>query len=259
MKINDKLIVSDIRMLNKDCFFVRLESEKPLPKISAGQFAMLSIPSSRHFLARPISIAFASEYNCSFIIKIVGNGTKLLSELKAGDVLNVILPLGNNFDITLNNKVNKTGSVILVGGGVGIPPLLKFASELDAQHINYVFIGGGQTKEDIEYFSQFTSKLKGKIVFCTDDGSLGIPGNVIVPVGDEGRGHIYSCGPIPMLRAVAGYAAKNNNAGCSVSLEREMGCGFGVCQGCVVEGTDGIYYRVCVDGPVFDSKLIFKG
>ena len=218
-----------------------------------GQFVSLYSKDRSRLLPRPISICETDSGTGTvrLVYRIAGKGTKEFSALKGGDRIEILGPLGNGFPI----DEYKNKRVLLVGGGIGIPPLLSCADRLDEP----VFVVGYRSEtyllEDI--------KGRGEVHVATEDGSLGTCGNVIDAIkADRVKADvIMSCGPMPMLRALKAYAAEAG-VPCYVSMEERMACGVGVCLGCVC-GTEHVddhshvkNARICKDGPVFDAKEV---
>ena len=218
-----------------------------------GQFVEVRVDgSSSTFLRRPISINFVDHENNEMwlLVAMVGDGTRKLGELKPGDLLNCVLPLGNGFTSHLSPLASHP---LLVGGGVGVAPLLYLGAELQRQGVEPTFLLGGRTKTDLlelELFKKF-----GRVCVTTEDGSLGEKGFVTNhSVLNETFDQIFTCGPTPMMKAVARYA--NEKAiGCEASLENLMACGLGACLCCVEKTTEG-NLCVCKEGPVFNIKRL---
>jgi dihydroorotate dehydrogenase electron transfer subunit len=196
---------------------------------------------------------------CLFVYyKKVGKGTQKMTTLKKGQKLNLIGPLGKGFTLP---PLPSSANIILIGGGVGIVSLYPIAEALKNRKL-FVFIGG-KTQDDILCLEDF-KKFNSKISVSTENGSLGYRGTVVdlfssqrKLFGKNGKYYIYSCGPVAMLKALAGIV-KFKNFICQVSLETRMGCGFGACWGCVVKTNHPRtpYQRVCKEGPVFSLKDI---
>lgn len=215
----------------------------------AGQFVEVYPDNGVNLLSRPISICEINkeEGSLRLVFQIVGKGTKLFSELKQNDEIRLLGPCGNGY--TLGE-----GKSILVGGGIGVPPLLETCKQLKGEKIVVLgFRSGSFLLEEFE-------KLGAKVYIATDDGSVGFKGNVVdlLKAEDIKGDMIYSCGPKIMLKFLSLYA-EENNIPCQVSMEERMACGIGACVGCVVQIKDGdswTYKKVCKDGPVFDSKEV---
>jgi dihydroorotate dehydrogenase electron transfer subunit len=247
------LIVKKNEKLNNQYSLLVLTSAEKLPEMLPGQFAEVRIDnSSSTFLRRPISINFV-DYDLNelwLLIQIVGEGTRKMCELKVGDIINLILPLGNSFSY----PEKKDAKILLVGGGVGIAPLLFWGSELKKKGYKCNFLLGGRSENNLLQLCEF--ERLGNVFTTTEDGSHGEHGFVTQHSLLKGSNfdYIYTCGPTPMMKAVASYSAKTK-ATCEVSLENTMACGFGTCLCCVTDTIEG-HLCVCTDGPVFNiTKL----
>lgn len=248
--IHDFQIISN-RRINKEYFVLSLASENQIPEIKPGQFVQVRVDNAPNtFLRRPISVYDVDyERNILYLlIQIVGEGTMILSKLKSGEILNLVYPLGNSFSLPDGEKA------LLIGGGVGVAPLLLLGRWLKEQNKEPVFLFGFRNSGllvDIDLFNRF-----GKVYIATDDGSTGEKGVVTQHSflrnvsGDIGM--VYTCGPEVMMKAVALWA-ENNDIHCEASLETYMACGIGACLCCAQETVHGISH-VCTDGPVFNSK-----
>lgn len=238
-------IVKENRHLNDDTFLLVLHS-KELPAIKAGQFVNIKIEnSSSTFLRRPISIhdVDKEKHLLYLLVKIAGRGTAKLSALKPGNKLNVILPLGNSF------TQPEQGRCLLVGGGVGIAPLLHLSKELKQKNIETVTLIGVRSKKDIVLEEEYQKYAP--TYYTTEDGTYGEKGYPTQhSILKEHFDHIFCCGPLPMMKAVAQYANKHH-IDCEVSLENTMACGIGACLCCVNETKEG-HKCVCTDGPIFN-------
>ncbi len=230
-----------------------------LPPMRPGQFVEVRVDGSRTtFLRRPISINFV-DYDRNelwLLIHIVGDGTKALAQLKTGDTVNCLFPLGNGFTMPEQCKLDaaaaKPKRILLIGGGVGTAPLLYYGVCLKAAGHEPVFLLGGRRNVDIlqlEHFEKY-----GTVGITTEDGSLGTKGFVTNhPFMSETFDSIATCGPKPMMMAVA-KAAKASGTPLEVSLENKMACGLGACLCCVEKKKDGHNVCVCTEGPVFNSN-----
>lgn len=248
------LSVTNIEWLNERNILLKLTQKQPLPDMKPGQFVEIKVNNSPEtFLRRPISINFVDKKanELWLMIQLVGSGTRKLSELKIGDTVSVMLPLGNGFTIP-----TKKSKLLLVGGGVGVAPLLYFGSELQQLGHEVTFLLGARTKADLLEINEFTKY--GQVLTTTEDGSDGEKGFVTQHsvLAYETFNSIHTCGPTPMMNAVAKYA-EGENIPCEVSLENTMACGIGACLCCVTNTTDG-HKCVCTDGPVFDSKELVR-
>jgi dihydroorotate dehydrogenase electron transfer subunit len=245
LKVGKNIVLGD------DYYLLELDSETHLPEILPGQFVEIAIDHSpKTFLRRPFSVHDVDYSNntISLFIKKLGAGSKKLGEVVPGTKLNIIYPLGNHF--TYKNVSNP----LLVGGGIGIAPMLILARYMKENDIKPVVLIGGRTAKDIlqvDAIGRFA-----EVYITTEDGSLGEKGLVTShSCFDTGQYDIIqTCGPEPMMRAVA-TIAKKKKIPCEVSLENTMACGFGSCLCCVTETTEG-NKCVCTEGPVFNSKKL---
>ena len=246
------LKVKEVERIHQRYVLIKLTHETTLPDMLPGQFVEVRVDGSPStFLRRPISINFVDRENNELwlLVATVGEGTKQLAKLKFGDVLNCVLPLGNGFTPV------KTGEkVLLVGGGVGVAPLLYMGAEMKRQGIEPTFLLGARTANDLLMLPIFN--MFGRAYVTTEDGSMGEKGFVTNHsiLAEEHFDRISTCGPTPMMKAVARYA-RQNNVDCEVSLENLMACGLGACLCCVEKTTEG-NLCVCKDGPVFNIKKL---
>ena len=246
------LKVKEVERIHQRYVLIKLTHETTLPDMLPGQFVEVRVDGSPStFLRRPISINFVDRENNELwlLVATVGEGTKQLAKLKFGDVLNCVLPLGNGFTPA------KTGEkVLLVGGGVGVAPLLYMGAEMKRQGIEPTFLLGARTADDLLMLPIFN--MYGRAYVTTEDGSMGEKGFVTNHsiLSEEHFDRISTCGPTPMMKAVARYA-RQNNVDCEVSLENLMACGLGACLCCVEKTTEG-NLCVCKDGPVFNIKKL---
>lgn len=244
-----KVVRNDI--INPDYFVLYLQCSEPLPSIEPGQFAEVLVTGSpTTYLRRPFSIYDVDYENrvVSILIKSVGDGTKTLLSLSEGDTVNMIYPLGRPFS-------DPEGSdALLIGGGVGIAPMLLLAKSLHSKGCNVDVLIGGRTERDI--IESWVYEPFARVFISTDDGSRGEKGLVtqhsIFHNKELNYNKIYACGPNPMMKAVASLAY-SRNVPCEVSLENLMACGIGACLCCIVETHEG-NKTTCVEGPVFDSR-----
>jgi len=236
------------------------------PEISShshpGQFVNI-LPTSNwsHVMRRPMSIASQGNDEISVIYKVIGDGTSIMADWKTGEMVDIIGPLGNIW------AGYETTFPILIGGGVGIAPIFNLYNLLKEHQIEHILIMGARDKN--EHFLK--QDKRNQIFLSTDDGSMGIAGNVvdalssIFPNGDYPSGcKIFSCGPPMMMESIRNYSLQNGLE-CDLALETIMACGFGICQGCTVEKkaatTDKHSYRnkfvlACMDGPIFNAEKI---
>lgn len=220
-----------------------------------GQF--INIKLDEHFLRRPVSVCDAEPPGIITIIyKVLGQGTAEMTRLAPGAVLDLLTGLGNGYDLSAAGR-----HPLLIGGGVGIPPLYFAAKKLarmeDAEDITVIL--GFNTSDEIYYADEFRA-IGCDVITATADGSAGIKGFVTDAFADpaaSGRGytHFYTCGPEPMLKAVYEKVYKGAGISGQMSFEERMGCGFGACMGCSCRTTAG-YKRICKDGPVLRTEEI---
>lgn len=208
-----------------------------------GQF--INIALDGFFLRRPISVCDWNRKSVTILFKVVGQGTRRMRILQPGDTLDVLTGLGNGYDLT------KSGDApLLVGGGVGIPPLYGLAKRLIIQEKNPQVILGFNTKDEVFYAEEFAA-LGCTVAVTTVDGSLGAKGFVTQAMAGKTPTCVYACGPEAMLKAV--YDATDCPG--QFSFEERMGCGFGACMGCSCETKYG-YKRICKEGPVLEREEI---
>ena len=212
---------------------------------ACGQFINLKLDGL--YLRRPISVCDKSDDTVTIIYKVVGIGTEQMSKLKNGTKLDVLTGLGNGYDTT-----NSGERPLLLGGGVGVPPLYMLAKKLIADGKKVSIVLGFNTKSEVFYEDEFCS-LGANVTVTTVDGSYGIKGFVTDALPKDYT-YFYTCGPIPMLNAVY----KATNTGGQFSFEERMGCGFGACMGCSCKTITG-YKRICKDGPVLKKEEILWG
>ena len=246
------LRVKSVERIHERYVLIRLTDDKPLPDMLPGQFVEVRVDGSPStFLRRPISINFVDreQNELWLLVATVGDGTRRLAELNAGEILNCLLPLGNGFTPA------KAGErVLLIGGDVGVAPLLYMGAEMQRQGIEPTFLLGARTAKDlllIDIFNRY-----GRVFVTTEDGSEGEKGFVTnhSVLQQEPFDRISTCGPTPMMKAVA-RLAREKGIRCEASLENLMACGLGACLCCVEKTTDG-NLCVCKDGPVFDIRRL---
>lgn len=254
-----KKYISDLRVKEvshprKGYVLLKLTDENaPLPEMQPGQFVEIRIDgSATTFLRRPISINFVdpARNELWLLVHVVGDGTRCLSQLKAGDALNCVYPLGKGFSVPSGGGKR----LLLVGGGVGTAPLLFYGKLLREAACEPVFLLGGRKADDLMQLADFGRY--GQVLTTTEDGSHGVKGFVTDhPVWEtEAFDGIATCGPKPMMVAVARLAAGKGVA-CEASLENMMACGLGACLCCVEKTKEG-NLCVCKEGPVFDTRLL---
>ena len=250
------LDVVDSVHLREGYVLLKLTDSSPLPPMLPGQFAELKVEGSETtFLRRPISINYVDEEKNEvwFLIHEVGDGTRKLGELSEGGKLNVVMPLGNGF--TMPETPDER--VLLVGGGVGTAPLLYMGKKMAEAGCRPTFLLGGRSTADLLQLEMF--RALGDVYVTTEDGSMGEKGFVTQHslLSREHFDRIATCGPKPMMMAVACYARAAGSS-CEVSLENMMACGLGACLCCVEKTVEG-HVCVCKEGPVFNiNKLLWQ-
>ena len=248
-RIEDFKVIENKRIIT-DFYVLEIAGENKLPGIKPGQFVQVRVDGSPStFLRRPISIHDV-DYNkntIKLLIQVVGKGTETLARLKAGDLINIIYPLGNSFGDPVKND-----RIILIGGGCGIAPLLYLGKHLKSLGFSPDILLGFRNKARILEHDEYSQV--GKVFITTEDGSVGEKGYVTnhSVLSEVKYDRIYCCGPDSMMKAVAAYSGKNNIA-CEVSLENLMACGIGACLCCIVDTVKGNLCS-CIDGPVFNIK-----
>ena len=246
------LRVCSVERQNDRYVLIKLTDDQPLPQMVPGQFVEVRIDDSpTTFLRRPISInnVDASTNQLWLLVAAAGEGTRRLTQIEVGQKLNCVLPLGRGFTL----PVSREQHCLLVGGGVGVAPLLYLGRMMSQMGVRPVFLLGSRTASDQLELDLF--RELGEVCLTTEDGSLGEKGFVTNhSVLQRSFDIIYTCGPKPMMMAVARYACQAGIA-CEASLENLMACGLGACL-CCVEKTTGGNLCVCKEGPVFDTKRL---
>lgn len=250
------LVVTDNVQLSQNYNLIKLTTDdgSGLPTMYPGQFVEVRVDSSpATFLRRPISVNFVDQDKNELwlLVQVIGEGTRKMSEYAKGDIVNLLLPLGTSFTIpsSFDNQ-----ELLLVGGGVGTAPMLYLGSILKANGFTPKFLLGARSKKDLLQLDDFTRY--GEVFCTTEDGSYGEKGYVTNHsiLNNIKFTTIYTCGPKPMMMAVARYAYTHGIM-CEVSLENTMACGFGVCLCCVEDTTEG-NVCVCTEGPIFNIEKL---
>ncbi|MBS0010964.1 MAG: dihydroorotate dehydrogenase electron transfer subunit [Bacteroidales bacterium] len=249
MRIEDFKVLSNKRITG-DYFILDLLAPGDLPDILPGQFVQLRVDNSKEtFLRRPISVYDVDYSNnvLSLLIKEVGPATKAMGRLDNGMTVNLVYPLGNHYSTGPAGERS-----LLLGGGVGVAPLLLLGRHLSNKSLPFRFLLGYQSADQLIEEKRFAAY--GEVLISTDDGSYGYKGFVTEHPELHGDDYerIYCCGPEPMMKAVAAIAQKKGKF-CEVSLENTMACGYGVCLCCVVETHRG-NINTCTEGPVFNVR-----
>jgi len=229
-----------------------LRTEEIAAHAKAGQFVSVYCNDGTKLLPRPISICEVNreEKALRLVYRVAGGGTAEFSQMKAGETLRILGPLGNGF--TLGER-----KAFLIGGGIGIPPMLQLAKELNCE--KQIVVG----YRNDELFLADELKQYGEVIVATEDGSVGTKGNVLDAIRENGlkADVIYACGPTPMLRALKQYAAENGIE-CWISMEERMACGIGACLACVCKSKEKDHHtnvnnkRICKEGPVFRAEEV---
>ena len=211
---------------------------------NCGQFVDLRLPEK--YLRRPISVCDYDETTLTLIYKVVGSGTEIMAKLPAGTQLDVLTGLGNGYDTSLSGD-----RPLLVGGGVGVPPMFNLCKKLIAQGKRPQVVLGFNVASEIFLAEDFKA-LGAEVYIATADGSVGTKGFVTDVIKNLTYSYFYSCGPMPMFKAMETVMQTPGQ----YSFEERMGCGFGACMGCTIQTKSG-YKRVCKDGPVFFREEVF--
>lgn len=210
---------------------------------NCGQFVNIKLDGL--FLRRPISVCDCENGELTLVYKVVGKGTEQMSKMNAGKVLDVLVGLGNGYDTSVSGD-----APLLIGGGVGVPPMYMLCKKLIAEGKNPTVILGFNRADEIFYEKEFEA-LGARVIVTTVDGSYGVRGFVTDAFANVEYSYFYTCGPEPMLKAV--YRASNTSG--QFSFEERMGCGFGACMGCSCKTVTG-YKRICKEGPVLCKEEI---
>lgn len=250
--VQDFTVVS-VDRVTYDFVVLELKHPEKLPPIEPGQFVQVRVDETpTAYLRRPISVHDVDYHKNTMrlLVQEVGDGTRWITSREVGDVINLIFPLGNWFQL----PTNKSDKVLLVGGGCGVAPLLLLGKKLRQHGFEPQFLIGARSENNLVQLKEY--EQLGPVYVTTEDGSVGVKGFVIhhpvMKTFSPDFNLIYTCGPEPMMKVLAKYAA-NHQIGCQVSLENNMACGFGACLCCVTATHHG-NKCTCIDGPVFDSK-----
>lgn len=251
-KVVKEVKITNTELVTDGVYSMWIQDEEIVQNAKPGQFVSLYCKEGSQLLPRPISICEIDKANSTLrlVYRVVGKGTEEFSGLKAGDTIRVMGPLGNGF--TLEGK-----KAILIGGGIGIPPMLQLAKSLDAE----VQVVLGYRDNDLFLKEEFEPYAT--VYVSTEDGSVGTKGNVIDAIKANGlEGDvIMACGPMPMLRGIKAYA-QEKGIKTQISLEEKMACGIGACLACVCKSKEKDHHtnvdnkRICKDGPVFYAEEI---
>ena len=245
-----------MEQLEEAIYDLVIEEKEMAVAAKAGQFLSLYLEDESRLLPRPISICGIDKEagTIRMVFRIAGEGTRQISTLKAGDTIEVLGPLGNGFFDT-EDQVS-----MVIGGGIGIPPMLGLAKKLYAEGKKVIAVLGYRDEKN---FLAKEFEEVADVVIATEDGSVGVKGNVIDAIKAKGltADTVYSCGPTPMLRGVKAFAAEAGIPA-QLSLEEKMACGIGACLACVCKTKEKDHHsnvnnaRICKDGPVFYAQDI---
>ncbi len=249
--VKERAVIVSQKCIGTDIYDMVLSFPKGAKEAKPGQFIAMYCEDGTKLLPRPISICGidAEKGTLRVVYRIAGEGTRLFSEMKEGDSLEVMGPLGNGF--TMKDK-----KAVIVGGGIGIPPMLELARQLSCEKT--VVLG---YRDELFLKEEFDSCAD--VVVATEDGSCGTKGTVIdaIKAAQVSGDIIYACGPMLMLKALAEYADEYGMEA-QISLEERMACGIGACLGCICKTKEKDHHtnvnntRICKDGPVFDAKEV---
>lgn len=250
-KYEETAIVIRQEEIADDIYSMWIRTENVAGEAKAGQFLSLYCNEGSRLLPRPISICEIDKKDKAIrlVYRVAGKGTEEFSALHTGSQVRVVGPLGNGFP-------KKELSAFLIGGGIGIPPMLQLAKELNCE--KKMILG---FRNELFLMDEF--KKQGEVYVATEDGGVGTRGNVLDAIAENGltADIIYACGPIPMLRALKEYA-KERGMECYISMEERMACGIGACLACVCQSTEKDAHsnvnnkRVCKEGPVFAAEEV---
>ena len=258
MKYQETALVKEQREIAPGVYSLWLQTEHIAEEARPGQFVSVYCHDESRLLPRPISICEIDKENgrLRVVYRVTGpkTGTEEFSKLKAGDIIPVIGPLGNGFPY----EKAEGKKVFLMGGGIGVPPILELAKQMDCEK-KQIVVG----YRDAQTFLKEEFEQNGELYISTEDGSVGTKGNVMDAIRENAleADMIYACGPTPMLRAIKQYA-EENGIECYISLEERMACGIGACLACVCKSKEKDAHsnvnnkRICKDGPVFLSTEV---
>ena len=253
MKFDEIAVVDSQRQLSEGIFDMWITTENVAKEAVPGQFISVYTKDASKLLPRPISICEVNGNKLRIVYRVAGAGTAEFSAYEAGENIHILGPLGNGFP--LDNMEGR--KAILIGGGIGIPPMLELAKQLNCDKEIVLGYRSSDTFLDKEL------EVLGNVTIASDDGSIGTHGTVIdaIKANNITGDVIFTCGPTPMLRAIKAYAAENNIEAW-VSLEEKMACGIGACLACVCKSTEVDHHsmvhnkRICKDGPVFNATEV---
>lgn len=240
------------RHIGNNYALMTFEAHEEVPDVIPGQFAQVRIDGSKTtFLRRPISICGADNLRITLLVRRAGDGTAALIATAVGATVNILLPLGRGWSVPTDGNTDK--KLLLVGGGVGVAPLLMLGTRLKASGYTPEFLLGARSQADLLLIDKFEEL--GTVHITTDDGTAGTQGVVTAHKRmSQPSDMVYCCGPMPMMKAVA-RSAQRVGSDCEVSLENTMACGLGACLCCVEKTVKG-NVCVCTNGPVFNINQL---
>lgn len=256
-----RVTIKSLKEVSKDIFLLAFDAPYFVKKMKAGQFLDIKIDSPELNLRRPFCIHHTDGDTVYVLFRIRGRGTELMSQMKAGDELDILGPLGTGF------KIRKHSYHVLVAGGMGVAPLVSLANALSKRGDNekLIVLLGARSKDEVLCKQDF-EKMGAKVLVATDDGSEGFKGNSVQLLAEQLKMFpsdiqdmaVYMCGPEIMFETGAKLLENYNNVFVQASFEQFMGCGVGTCRACVINTVDG-YRRACKDGPVFNLRdVVFE-
>ncbi len=253
-KFEEEVTVLSQEVLADGIYSLWLETKEIAGSARPGQFLSLYTKDASRLLPRPISICeIDKEKNrLRIVYRVVGKGTEEFSMMQPGEVRKAVGPLGNGFPLEEGFQ-----RVFLIGGGIGIPPMLELAKQLPGERVAVLGF------RDELFLTEDFERAATKLYYATEDGSAGSKGNVLDAIRENAleADAIFACGPTPMLRALKAYALEKNIP-CYISMEEKMACGIGACLGCVCKSKEKDEHsqvknkRVCADGPVFEAREV---
>lgn len=258
-KFQETATVISQRSLGAGIFDMTIQTKEIAAHAKAGQFVSVYSANASKLLPRPISLCGidAGKGTLRLVYRVTGEGTgtEEFSKLQAGDTIRILGPLGNGFTVEPGKKA------FLIGGGIGVPPMLELAKQIkEKQQADFQIVMGYR---DANTFLKEEFEAQGMTFVATEDGSVGTKGNVLDAIRENGltADVIYACGPAPMLRALKSYAMEQG-MDCYISMEERMACGIGACLACVCKSKEKDDHsnvknkRICKEGPVFDAKEV---
>jgi dihydroorotate dehydrogenase electron transfer subunit len=253
MRQQENMLIVSQQEIAREIFELILKGDLVSTMLQAGQFVNVKVGDGGLILRRPISICNIDyeKSELTLIYRAEGAGTKALSKKRAGSTVDILGPLGTGFDL---DKIETDQTVVLVGGGIGVPPLYETASRLSARGNKVIVVLGFGHRDDVFYENKF--KEFADVHVATMDGSYGFKGHVVALIQAENFDFdwILGCGPHVMLTSIATEYGRSKKG--FLSFEERMACGIGACYACICEMADGSRTRVCKEGPVYDISEV---